>query len=165
MAVLLWLIIVIQAVTVIIFIKVSWWLAIVPEMFVVLLIAYGIFALFRRCPVCGKRRLTIDLHKGGGYIDFARCRSCKSHVSIHFDKKTLEDVYYVENEHGQEEKVVPIWKTSEPSKCRKDGEASKRKKSPETPKHRKGGEVSKRIKSRKTSGYVKDYDTSNYRKA
>lgn len=146
MSVLLVLIIVIQTVAVIVFIKVSWWLAIVLEMLVATLIAYAIYALFRRCPVCGKRRLTIDPYKGDGMIDFGRCRNCKSHVTIRFNKVTRKDVYYVEDKHGQEEKVVPIWETSEP------------------PKHRKDGEVSKHRKSRKTSGYVKDYDTSNYRK-
>lgn len=142
-----------QALAVFVFIKVSWWVAIFPEIFVAFLMLSIPYAFFRRCPVCGKRRLTLDLDfdKGDGATDIGRCRNCKSHVSIQ-KKGYSRYIYYVEDEHGKKERVVPIWRTL------------KRKENYETPKYRKGGEVSKRIKSHKTSGYVKDYDTSNYRK-
>lgn len=135
-------------------------------MFAVFLMLCIPYAFFRRCPVCGKRSLTIDFDNFDSATDIGQCRNCESHISIQ-KKGYSRYIYYVENEHGQKERVVPIWKTSEPSKHRKDDEASKRKKNCETleiPKYRKNNEVSKRRNSRKTSGYMKDYDTSNYRK-
>lgn len=72
-----------------------------------------ISGLFRRCPVCGKRKVTItDGYGGTQYItDNGVCRNCKSHVSIMYDRKELETIYYVENEYGGFKRIKPIWKT------------------------------------------------------
>lgn len=70
--------------------------------------------LFRRCPVCGKRKVTItDGYGGTQYItDNGVCRNCKSHVSIMYDRKELETIYYTKNEYGGFKSIKPIWKTS-----------------------------------------------------
>jgi len=144
-----------QVLAIIAFIKVGWGLAIFPEMFAVLCILNIPYAFFRRCPVCGKRSLTLEIDNFDSATDIGVCRNCESHISI--ERKGLSRyIYYVENKHGQKERVVPIWRTF---KRRKNCET------PEIPKYKKNDEVSKRRKSCKTSEYVKSYDTSNYRKA
>lgn len=130
-------------------------LAIFPEIFAVLCILNIPYAFFRRCPVCGKRSLTLEFDNFDSATDIGVCRNCESHISIQ-KKGYNRYIYYVENEHGKKERVVPIWRTL---KHRKNYETS------EIPKYKKNDEVSKRRKSRKTSEYVKSYDTFNYRKA
>ena len=88
--------------------------------------------------------------------DIGRCRNCNSNVFIQKKGYSI-NIYYVENEHGQKERVVPIWRTL---RRRKNCETLK------TSKYRKNGGVSffKLKKSRETSGYVKSYNASNYKK-
>lgn len=82
----------------------------ITELVPIYLLATG---LFRRCPVCGKRKVTItDGYGGTQYItDNGVCRNCKSHISIMYDRKELESIYYVENENGGFKSIKPIWKT------------------------------------------------------
>ena len=112
------------------------------------------YAFFRRCPVCGKRSLTLKTDNFDSTTDIGVCRNCESHISIQ-KKGYSRYIYYVENENGKKERVVPIWRIL---KRKKNCET------PEIPKYKKYGEVFKRRKSHETSEYVKDYDTSNYRK-
>lgn len=67
---------------------------------------------FRRCPVCGKRKVTIVSGSGGTrYItDNGICRNCKSHVSIMYDKEKLESTYYITDTHTRSYMIEPIWK-------------------------------------------------------
>ena len=83
-----------QTLVVIAFIKVGWLLAIFSEMFVVLLVLAEIYALFRRCPVCGQRSLTLDLNNIDSTTDIGQCRNCKSHISIQ-KKGYSRYIYYV----------------------------------------------------------------------
>lgn len=113
------------------YLKVGWWMAILLEFFTIFIIGTAIDDYFKRCPVCGKRSLGIDKWDDGNRhkVESGQCRNCQSYVSIQFDKERGGDTYYVEDESGQMEKVVPIWRTSkrrknyEVSKHRKDGEA------------------------------------------
>lgn len=88
-------------------------LGLIFEITELLPIYFLISGLFRRCPVCGKRKVTItDGYGGTQYItDNGVCRNCKSHVSIMYDRKELETIYYAENEYGGFESIKPIWKT------------------------------------------------------
>ena len=73
---------------------------------------------FRRCPVCGKRKVTIVSGSGGTrYItDNGICRNCKSHVSIMYDREESKTAYFVDDKHGQPHIVEPIWETSKDKK-------------------------------------------------
>lgn len=118
------LIVVFHVCAMIAYFKVGWWLAILLEIFVVLIIGGVIDDYFRRCPVCGKRSLGVNQWSDNlrYMVDSGQCRNCNSYVSIKSDNKVGGDTYYVENESGQMEKVVPIWRTS---KRRKNCEISK----------------------------------------
>lgn len=109
------LIVVFHVCAIIAYFKVGWWLAILLEMFVLIIIGSAIDDYFKRCPVCGKRSLCIDKWNGNSLrytVESGQCRNCKSYVSITSDNKVGGETYYVEDESGQMEKVVPIWKTS-----------------------------------------------------
>ena len=119
------LIVVFHVCAIIAYFKVGWWPTILLEIFVVLIIGNAIDTYFERCPVCGKRSLYFDrLHDANlrYTVKSGQCRNCKSYVSIKSDNKVGGDTYYVEDESGQMEKVVPIWRTS---KRRKNCEISK----------------------------------------
>jgi len=125
------LIVVFHVCAIIAYLKTVLWLAILLEIFVVLIIGSMIDDYFKRCPVCGKRSIGVDQWDDNlrYSVESGQCRNCKSYVSIKSNNKVGGDTYYVENESGQMEKVVPIWRTSksrkncEVSKHRKDGEA------------------------------------------
>ena len=79
-------------------------LAIIFEVLILSLFIYMIYwDFFRRCPVCGKRRLTItDGYSGTRYVtDNGVCRNCKSHVSIMYDREKSESTYYVRDKYEE----------------------------------------------------------------
>lgn len=73
---------------------------------------------FRRCPVCGKRKVTIVSAYGGTRYATSNgvCRNCKSHVSIMYDREESKSIYYADDKYGQPHSVEPIWKTSKDKK-------------------------------------------------
>lgn len=75
-------------------------------------IFYLVTGLFRRCPVCGKRKLTTwDMCSGSRYtIHDAECRNCKSKVRIERDRELHETTYYHIGDGGV---INPIWEKEE----------------------------------------------------
>lgn len=71
--------------------------------------------LFRRCPICGKRTLTIIDGCGGSRytIDDAECRNCKSEIRIERDRELHETTYYHRSGNIAITKIDPIWETKE----------------------------------------------------
>ena len=71
--------------------------------------------LFRRCPVCGKRKLTIvDSCGGSRYIlHDAECRNCKSEIRIQRDRELHETTYYHIRGNVTTTRINPIWEIEE----------------------------------------------------
>lgn len=71
--------------------------------------------LFRRCPICGKRTLTIIDGCGGSRytIDDAECRNCKSEIRIERDRELHKTTYYHRSGNTAITKIDPIWETKE----------------------------------------------------
>lgn len=94
-------------------------LAIVFEVPILIMFMYMVRRdYFRRCPICGKRKVTVvDGYGGTRYVtDNGVCRNCKSHVSIMYDREESKTAYFVDDKHGQPHIVEPIWKTSKDKK-------------------------------------------------
>lgn len=71
--------------------------------------------LFRRCPVCGKRKLTIVDGCGGTRytLDDAICRNCKSEIRIQRDRELHETTYYHMRDNVTTTRINPIWETED----------------------------------------------------
>lgn len=94
-------------------------LAIMFEVPILLLFMYITYlSFFRRCPICGKRKITItDGYGSTRYVtDNGICRNCKSHVSIMYDREKSESTYYIKDKYGQSHSVEPIWKINKNQK-------------------------------------------------
>ena len=74
-----------------------------------------ITGLFRRCPVCGKRTLTIQDGCGGTRytLDDAECRNCKSKIRIQRDRELHKTTYYHIRGNVTTTRINPIWETNE----------------------------------------------------
>lgn len=67
--------------------------------------------LFRRCPVCGKRKLTTWTRCGGSRYTLydAECRKCKSEIGIECDGE-LHKTTYFRRKNGSSTRIInPIW--------------------------------------------------------
>jgi hypothetical protein len=97
------------------FAKVDNEVGIVYEVLELLPIYILVTGLFRRCPVCGKRKLTIvDSCGGSRYtLDDAECRNCKSEIRIQRDSELHETSYYRMRGNVTTTRINPIWETEE----------------------------------------------------
>lgn len=69
-----------------------------------------ITGLFRRCPICGKRKLTTWVRCGGSRYTLydAECRNCKSEIGIECDRELHKTTYF----HNMI-RINPIWEAME----------------------------------------------------
>jgi hypothetical protein len=95
------------------FAKVDNEVGIVYEVLELLPIYILVTGLFRRCPVCGKRKLTIvDSCGGSRYTLYdAECRNCKSKIGIECDRDLHKWTYFHMKNDFNTTRINPILKT------------------------------------------------------
>ena len=69
--------------------------------------------LFRRCPICGKRKLTTWVRCGGSRYTLydADCRNCKSRMGIEHDRDLHKWTYFHKKCCLDTTRINPIWET------------------------------------------------------
>ncbi len=71
--------------------------------------------LFKRCPICGKRKLTTWSRCGGSRYTLydADCRNCKSKIGIEHDRDLHKWTYFHKKGSLDTTIINPIWETKE----------------------------------------------------
>lgn len=69
--------------------------------------------LFRRCPICGKRKLTTWVRCGGSRYTLydADCRNCKSRVGMEHDRDLHKWTYFHKKGCIDTTRITPIWES------------------------------------------------------
>lgn len=97
------------------FAKVDNEVGLVYEVLELLPIYVLVTGIFRRCPICGKRKLTTWVRCGGSRYTLydAECRNCKSEISIEQDRD-LDKWTYFHTKDGLNTTIInPIWEIEE----------------------------------------------------
>ena len=97
------------------FAKVDNEVGLVYEILELIPICFLVTGLFKRCPVCGKRKLT-TWHRCGGsrYTLYdAECRNCKSEINIECDRELHKTTYFHVKNGLNSTRINPIWETED----------------------------------------------------